>query len=171
LKRFLFFLFLSSLFFSAHRLHSQGFFNVFRHSETVSKNSIFFDLGIAPLVFDDPQFNVIPLDLRIEYFPPLPLPVAIGIFMKTPDPNLKSFGLRASYHFNLLDTDLYIAYSFDFGWLRNDLLAEYNDTPVDELYYDFRLGVRRFFGSRFGISVETGFHFESIIFMLSLKIN
>jgi len=173
LKRFLLFLFLSSLFFSAQRLHSQGFINLFMHSEIAGKNSVFFDLAIAPILFDDIKFDVIPFDLRVEYFPPLPLPIAFGIFMKTPNPNLKSFGLRASYHLNVFDryTDLYIAYSFDFGWLRNDLLAEYNDTPVDELYYDFRLGVRRFFGSLFGLSLETGFHFESIIIMVSIKIN
>jgi len=144
-----------------------------RHPEIADKNTIFFDLAFAPIVFDDVQLAFIPFDLRLEYFPPLPLPVAVGIFMKTPNPNLKSFGIRASYHFDVLDrsTDLYIVYSYDLGWLRNDLLIAYNDTPVENYFYDFRLGVRHFFGSLIGLSLETGFHFESIIIMVSIKIN
>jgi hypothetical protein len=50
-------------------------------------------------------------------------------------------------------------------------LKKYNDTTVDINYYDFRVGVRRFFGYRFGLALETGFKFESILVMFSIKIN
>jgi hypothetical protein len=147
--------------------------NVWRHSEIAGKNSVFCDIGLSPIMFDDLQLNVLPVDLRAEFFPPIPIPFAFGIFMKTPNPNLKSFGLRIAYHFDVLDsvTDLYAVYSHDFGYLRNELLIQYNDTPVEEYKYDFRIGVRRFFDSWIGLAVETGFHFESIIIMLSIKIN
>jgi len=150
----------------------------FWHSRIAGKNSVFVDVGIAPLVFesfddDDYEFSVLPLDIRVEYLPPFPLPFSIGFFLKTPNPNLNSFGLRLAYHFDLYDsyTDLYVLYSFDFGFLRNDILEDYNDTPVPVNYYDFRFGIRRFFFSWFGIAVETGFKFESVIISLSIKIN
>ena len=154
-------------------LHAFDIMNIWRHSEIAGKNSVFADIAVAPLVFDDFDFPVLPLDLRIEYLPPVPVPLSVGVFLKTPNPNLKSFGVRLGYHFDLLDsfTDFYFVYSFDFGFLLNELLEEHNDTPADIHYYDFRLGVRRFFGSFIGIAVETGFKFESIIFMLSIKIN
>ena len=173
MKYFLFFIIFSLLLFSAPGLYSLDLINVWRHSEIAGKNSVFLDAGMAPVFFDDLQLNVLPIDIRIECFPPFPLPVAFGVFMKTPNPNFKSFGCRAAYHFDTFDpfTDLYIVYSYDFGYLRNDLLIEYNDTPVDNYEYDFRIGVRRFFDSWFGIGIETGFHFGSIILMLSIKIN
>jgi len=146
--------------------------NIWRHSEIAGKNSVFCDIAASPFLFDEFSSDIIPVELRLEYFPPLPLPFAVGIFFKTPNPNLRSFGLRASYHFDVFDsfTDLYFVYSYDFGYLRNDLLIEYGDVPADILYYDFRVGLRRFFGW-FGLSLETGFHFESLIIMLSIKIN
>jgi hypothetical protein len=166
-----FFIAFFSLF--ASNCFSLDLINIWRHSEIAGKNSVFCDVGLAPVMFDDIQLAFLPVDIRIEYLPPIPLPLSIALFLKTPYPNLKSFGLRAAYHFDLLDsfTDFYVAYSYDFGYLRNDLLIQYNDVPVDFLLYDFRIGVRRFFDSLLGISVETGFHFESVIFLLSLKIN
>jgi len=150
--------------------------NIWRHSEIANKNSVFCDIGMAPFVFegfDLSDISVLPVDIRLEYFPPIPLPFSLGFFFKTPYPNLKSFGLRGAYHFDLLDdvTDFYIVYSHDFGFLRNDLLIEYGDSPVDEYLFDFRIGFRRFFGQWFGLAVETGFHFESVIVLLSIKIN
>jgi hypothetical protein len=147
--------------------------NVWRHSEIAGKNSLFCDIGLAPLTFDGFDFPILPADIRIDYMPPFPLPISLGFFFKTPHPNFKSFGLRSAYHFDLLDdvTDLYFVYSFDFGFLRNDLLLEYNDAPVEKHLYDFRIGIRRFFGQWIGLVVETGFHFESVIFLLSIKIN
>jgi hypothetical protein len=173
MKYLLSFFFSSFLLLSAANLSSLDLINVWRHSEIAEKNSVFCDIGLSPVLFDDLKLNILPVDIRIEYLPPIPLPFSLGLFFKTPNPNLKSFGARLAYHFDLFDsfTDLYIVYSYDFGYLRNDLLIEYNDTPVDLLLYDFRIGVRRFFDSWFGISVETGFHFESVIFLLSIKIN
>jgi len=163
----------SFFFFLAACLSALETMNIWRHSEIAGKNSIFCDVGLAPLTFDDLDFPILPADIRIEYLPPFPLPFSLGVFFKTPHPNFKSFGLRGAYHFDLLDdvTDLYFVYSFDFGYMRNDLLLEYNDTPVEKHLYDFRVGVRRFFGQWLGLVVETGFKFESVIFLLSIKIN
>lgn len=164
----------SFLFFLTAYLSAFETMNIWRHSEIADKNSVFLDIGLAPLTFDNLDFPILPADIRIEYLPPFPLPFSLGAFFKTPHPNLKSFGLRAAYHFDLLDddvTDLYFVYSFDLGFLRNDLLLEYNDTTVEKHLYDFRVGIRRFFGQWLGLVVETGFKFESIIFLLSIKIN
>jgi len=170
MKKFLFILFLLSVTVS---LHAFDIYNFWRHSEIADKNSVFADAALAPLSFIDFDFPILPVELRLEYMPPFPLPFSAGVFIKTPNPNFKSFGARIGYHLDLLDslTDFYFVYSFDFGFLLNDLLIEYNDTPVEIRYYDFRLGVRRFFGSLIGIAVESGYKFESIIFMLSIKLN
>ena len=146
---------------------------LWRHSEAAGKNSVFIDVGIAPLLFEDFKFAVLPVSVRVDYLPPLPLPFSAGVFFDTPYPNFKHFGLRLAYHVDLLDslTDLYFAYSFDFGFLRNGVLKEYNDSPVDARFFDFRIGVRRFFKRRLGAAVESGFKFESVVFMLSVKIN
>jgi len=170
-------LFFSLLLFSVSlELSAFDFVGFWRHSRIAGQNSLFVDVGIAPLMFEDFEdfdFTFLPLIIRAEYLPPLPLPFSIGVFLKTPSPNLKSFGLRLAYHFDLYDsfTDLYFLYSFDFGFLRNDILEEYNDTPAPVNYYDFRVGIRRFFFSWFGIGIETGFKFESIIISVSIKIN
>ncbi len=160
--------------FAAVNLSAFELVEIFRHSEIAYKNSVFADVGLAPLEFKDASnFEVLPLDIRIEYVPPLPLPFSFGFFFQTPNPNLKSFGARLAYHFDLLDalTDFYVVYSFDFGYLRNDILKKYNDTPIEPRYYDFRIGVRRFFFSNIGIAVETGYKFQSVIFLLTVKIN
>jgi len=171
-KLFLFILF-SLFLFSAAGLYCLDTVNIWRHSEIAGKNSVFCDVGVAPILFDDLQFNVMPIEIKLEYLPPIPFPLAVGVFMKTPNPNLKSYGFRLAYHFDTYDslTDLYFVYNHDLGYLRNDLYIEYNDTPVEFYKYDFRIGVRRFFDAWFGLAIETGFHFESIILMLSLKIN
>jgi len=174
MKNLLFSIFFFSFLLSAPFLSSQSLdlINVWRHSEIADKNSVFIDMAIAPVLFSDFHFNFIPIEFRFEYFPPIPLPFAFGFFLKTPNPNFKSFGLRAAYHFDILDsyTDFYFVYQYELGYLRNDILIEYNDSPVDNFFYDFRVGVRHFFGW-FGLSLETGFHFESLIIMLSIKIN
>jgi len=173
LKKFLLILFFSSFLFAAPGLFALDLINFWRHSEIAGKNSVFCDVGVAPIFFDNLEFNATPLDIRIEFLPPIPFPLAVGIFMKTPNPNLKSYGFRLAYHFDTYDllTDFYVVYSHDFGYLRNDLYIQYNDTPVEFYKYDFRVGVRRFFDAWFGFAIETGFHFESIIIMLSVKIN
>jgi len=147
--------------------------DLWRHPEIAEKNSVFADAGLAPLVFDGLEFPVLPLELRVDYLPPLPLPFSVGLFFKTPHPNLKSFGTRAAYHIDLRNskTDLYIAYVFDCGFIRNDILLEYNDEPVKIRHYDFRAGVRYFFGRFAGIAVESDFKAGGIILLLSAKIN
>jgi len=168
------FIILSFLFLSASTaLYALDLVNIFRHSVVAGKNSVFVDVGLAPLDFENWDFPIVPIDIRLEYMLPLPLPFSAGFFLKMPNPNLKSFGTRLSYHFDLLDdfTDFYVVYSYDFGYFRNDILLEYNDTEVEPLYYDFRLGIRRFFNRWVGIAIESGPKFQSIIFMLSVKIN
>jgi hypothetical protein len=146
--------------------------DLWRHPEIADKNSLFADIGFAPLDFENFDFPFLPLDIRVDYFPPLPLPVSFGLFLKTPNPNLKSFGARLAWHIDLDDpsTDPYLAYAFDFGFLRNDVYAQYNDSPVPAYYYDFRVGIRRLFGGTAGVSVESDFKFTGLIFMLSIKI-
>jgi len=153
-------------------LHAFDALSILFHSETVGKNSIFIDVGPAPLTFRPVSFPLLPLDIRIEYLPPFRLPFSFGIFMKTPNPNLKSFGMRIGYHFNLLDlVDLFLVYHHDFGYFRNKILVKYRDTPVRVNFFDFRFGFRYFFiKSRIGIAVESGFKFQDVIFLLSIKI-
>jgi len=152
-------------------LYSFDIMSLWRHPEIAEKNAIFADIGVTIRLID-PEFNILPFDIRIDYMLPLPLPFSAGLFLVTPNPNLKTFGYRIGYHFDVRDPrlDVFFIYSFDFGFIRNDLLIEYNDTPVTPNYYDFRIGVRRFFGT-LGVCVETGFKLESIIFLLSVKIN
>ena len=143
-----------------------------RHPEIAGKNSLFADVGLAPLVFDGFHFPVLPLELRVDYLPPLPAPFSFGLFMKTPNPNLKSFGVRTAYHLDLNNpkTDLYFAYVFDFGFVRNGLLKKYGDDPVRPHYYDFRVGVRYFFARFFGVALESDFKAGGVIIMVSVKI-
>jgi len=154
-------------------LYSFDILGLFRHSEIAEKNSLFIDVGIAPVPLKNINISFLPAEIRADYFPPLPLPFSFGLFMKTPDPNFKTFGTRAAYHVDLFNslTDLYVVHVFDFGFLRNNVLLEYNDTPVPVHLFDFRVGVRRFFSSRMGLNIETGFKFESVIFLLTIKIN
>ena len=147
--------------------------NLWRHPEIADKNALFADAGMAPFVFKGFDFPILPLELRLDYLPPLSLPFSLGLFFKTPRPNLKSFGARVAYHFDLDDskTDLYFVYVFDCGFIRNDLLEQYNDDPVQIRHYDFRAGVRRFFGPVMGLAVESDFKAGGIIILLSAKIN
>jgi len=165
-------IFLSFLIFITANLYSFDVLSIFLHSEIAGKNSFFADIGPAPFVFKDFEFNVLPLDIRVEYMLPVYLPLSFGLFMRTPYPNFKSFGTRIGYHFNLLDdlTDFYLVYSYDFGWIRKGILEKHYDTSVPIHWYDFRFGVRHFFKSRFGVGVETGFKFQDINFLISVKI-
>jgi hypothetical protein len=163
---------LTSFLFISADLFSFDFLTIFLHSETAGKNSVFADVGLAPLVFKDFQFSVLPLDVRVEYMPPVPLPFSFGLFLRTPYPNFKSFGTRIGYHFNFPVplTDFYVVYSYDFGFLRKDILEEHHDTSVPIHWYDFRFGARHFFKSRFGVAVETGFKFQDVVFLVSIKV-
>jgi len=164
-------IFLTSLFFICTNLYSFDFLNIFRHSEAAPKNSVFVDAGVC-LSFSGVDFSPFPLDVRVEYMLPVPLPFSFGLWMKTPFPNLKSFGIRIGYHFNFLDnlTDFFLVYSYDFGWIRKDILEAYGDTSVPIHYYDFRFGVRRFFKSRYGIAIESGFKLQDISLLITIKV-
>ncbi|GMO15376.1 MAG: hypothetical protein Pg6A_01490 [Termitinemataceae bacterium] len=109
----------------------------------------------------------------LDFVLPFGLPFSIGIFVKTPEVNLKSFGLRAAYHIDIDSPkiDLYFLYLFDFGWTRNALLVKYNDTPSEVYFYDFRAGIRRLFGKYIALTIESGFKFRSIYCGLSIKLN
>ena len=152
--------------------------SLWRYPEAADKNALFVDVAASPLSFKDiDSFSLFPLEIRMDYVLPVGLPVSVGAFMRLPDPNsspnLKSFGARLAYHFDILDskTDLYVAYCFDFGFIRNDILAQHNDTPASTHYYDFRLGARRLLGSWFCLSVETDFKVFGLVFALSIKLN
>ena len=165
-----------SLMFVCINAYSFDIMSLVRHPEIAERNSLFADIGIAPLSLTDLsefKISLIPFELRVDYMLPLPLPFSFGLFLFTPNPNFKHFGLRMAYHFDIFDrlTDVYIAYSFDFGFLRNDVLLEYNDATVPLQYYNFRVGVRRFFKNRFGVAIETGYKFVDITFSFSMKIN
>jgi len=146
--------------------------SLWRHPEIAEENTIFADAGLSPIIFKNPQFVILPLELRLDYLLPLPLPFSVGIFLKTPYPNLKSFGTRVAYHIDMGDdkTDFYFVHVFDYGFIRNDILIKYNDDPVEIHYYDFRAGVRRFFGPRLGLSVESDFKVGGVIILLSAKL-
>ena len=149
-------------------------FSFWRYPEAAGKNAIFLDVAAAPLSFTSiDTFSLFPLELRMDYVLPVGLPFSAGLFMRLPNPNLKSFGTRLAYHFDFLDskTDLYVAYCFDFGFIRNDILAQHNDTPATTHFYDFRLGARRLLGSFFCLSVETDFKVFGLVFALSIKLN
>jgi len=148
-------------------------FNIWRYPEAADRNALFFDVAACPLSFKDiDSFSLFPLELRLDWVLPIGMPVSAGLFMKLPNPNLKSFGTRLAYHFDINDpkTDLYLAYCFDFGFIRNDLLIQYNDTPAPMYYYDFRVGVRRLLGSWFCFAVETDFKALGLVFTLSIKV-
>jgi len=148
--------------------------DLWRYPQAAEKHSIFIDAAIAPLSFTHlSSYNVFPLEFRIDYMLPVGLPFSAGLFMKTPHPNLKHFGTRLGYHFDVRNpkTDLYVLYVFDFGFLRNDVLKEYNDIPAPLHFFDFRLGVRRMFGSWFCVAAETDFKVLGIVFLLSFKVN
>ena len=159
------------LFFSAVKLFAFDI-NFWRHPEIAEKDSIFVEAGI-PVILHEPEIIFLPLDIRIDYMLPLFFPLSAGAFFQTPYPNFKSFGLRLGYHIdiNSPQTDLYFVYSFNFGFLLSEPLIYHNDTPPPVYFYDFRLGVRHFFDTRFGLVIETGHKLESILILLSIKLN
>lgn len=144
------------------------------YPEAADKYAFFAGVFAPTLSFDDGfSFSVERPELLFDFVLPGGLPFSLGAFIQMPEPNLKNFGLRAAYHINVNDpkTDLFFLYVFDLGFIRNDLLLEYNDTPVDIRYYDFRAGFRRLFGSYIALSVETGHKLFDIRFGLAVKLN
>ena len=113
-----------------------------------------------------------PLEISLDYLLPYKFPVFVGTYFITPNPNLKNFGIRTGYHVDLRmhKTNFYIFYVFDFGFIRNDLLIEYNDDPVDINFYDFRFGFRHFFNNRMGIVLESAFKLQGLNMGITYKL-
>jgi hypothetical protein len=139
--------------------------------ECAERYALFLDVKAARLSFKE-GFETYYPEVCADLLP-FPLPFSLGVYAKMPDPNLKSFGIRAGYHVNLGDesTDLYVLYAFDFGFVRNDLLVKYGDEKQTPRYYDFRIGVRRVFGTFFCLVLETDFKSRGITVGVSLKVN
>lgn len=161
----------SFLFFFKERLSAFDVGNLWRHPEIAGKNSVFVNAGF-PLVFRKPEFNVPPLYVCLDYMLPIKAPAAAGLFFYTPAPNFKDFGVRGSYHFDLNEPylDVYFLYSFNCGFLLKKFLERYNDAPPRTRLFDYRIGLRYFFESALGLSVETGFRLESVSISLSVKL-
>jgi hypothetical protein len=149
-----------------------GALDFWLYPEAADKSALFVDGMAASLSFSD-GFHVFLPEFHIDYLIPLGLPFSLGLFFQTPDPNLKSFGLRAGYHINLNkeNVDLYALYVFDFGFTRNGELEKYGDEKQEPRYYDFRAGLRNRFGRFVCLCVETGFKLQSFYVGLSIKLN
>jgi hypothetical protein len=145
--------------------------DVWLFPEAAGKNTLFLDTRFAlvstgGILISYPEYS-------FDFLLPLPLPFSFGAFVSTPDPNLKSFGLRAGYHISLTDdkTDLYILYRFDLGFVRKNTLERYNDSAPPPCYYDFRVGIRRVFGSFLCISLESAYKFRGIHAGISIRVH
>jgi hypothetical protein len=148
--------------------------DLWRYPEPADKNALFLDASLAAVSFTDGfSYGTATLEFRFDYIIPLFLPFSLGAYFRAPNPNLKSFGARVGYHFDIQDrqTDLYFLYVFDLGFLRNDLLLEYGDEEQEMRLYDFRAGARRLFGKYFCLSLETAFKLSGISIGVSLKLN
>jgi hypothetical protein len=149
-----------------------GALDIWSHPEAAERNSLFLDVHAANVSFSDGfAMGLDVLEFQLDYLPPLPLPFSFGAFLKTPTPNLKSFGARIGYHLDVLDqkTDLYFFYRFDFGFIRNNLLLKYNDTRQPVLFYDFRFGLRRVFNRYLALVLESNFKVSGFSFGASFK--
>jgi hypothetical protein len=146
-------------------------FDLWQHPEAAEKNAIFADVRFSSISFSD-GFTLSYPELVLDYLPPVFLPFSFGMYVKTPTPNLKSFGVRFGYHVNLGDdkTDLYALYVFELGFLRKDTLERHNDSAPPVRYYDFRAGIRRRIGKYVCLSLESDFKFQGIIIGISLKL-
>jgi hypothetical protein len=146
--------------------------DVWRHPEAAGRNALFLDVRFSTLSFSG-GFTAFYPEFALDYLPPFFLPFSFGVYVKTPDPNLKSFGFRAGYHINLGDdkTDFYVLYVFECGFLRKEILERYGDADPPARYYDFRAGIRRRFGTYVCLSLESDFKFQGIIIGISIKLH
>jgi hypothetical protein len=163
---------LFSLFLIFSAFSPLGALDLWSHPEAAEKNSLFLDIHAAGLSFKSGfAAGLETLEFHAEYLPPLPLPLSFGVFLKAPNPNLKSFGTRVGYHLNLLDrkTDLYFFHRFDFGFIRNNLLLKYGDTATPVHFYDFRFGLRRVFNQYLALVLEADYKASGFSFGLSFK--
>jgi hypothetical protein len=119
----------------------------------------------------DTGFSFFLPELGVDYMLPF-FPVSAGAYMKSPSPNLASFGTRIACHIDIRNpnTDLYLLYVFDFGFLRNETLLEYGDEEQPLRFYDFRAGARYLFGKFICLSLETDYKLRGLSVGVSLKI-
>jgi hypothetical protein len=145
--------------------------DVWQYPEPAGPYSIFLDIKPSELFFRE-GFRISPPEAAVDFLLPFGIPVSAGAFLKAPELNIKSFGLRAGYHINLDDekTDLYALYVIDLGFTLRDLLARYGDAPEPAHYFDVRIGVRRLIGKFIGLSLESTFKFRGISLGLSIKL-
>jgi hypothetical protein len=141
--------------------------SLWRHPEAAERNALFLDTGLAEISFEDG------FSFRVSEFSFDFLPLSVGAYFRLPEPNLKSFGIRAAYHIDTGDpkTDIYFLYVFDCGFMRNEDLAYYGDEAQPLRLYDFRAGVRRLFGKVFCLVIETGYKLSGLRIGLSVKLN
>jgi hypothetical protein len=145
--------------------------DLWQYPECAEPFSLFLDIKTAGLS-QDGGFRTFFPEFSADLLVPFVFPLSLGAFAKTPDPNLKSFGFRAGYHINPGGdkTDLYALYVFDLGFIRNGLLAKYNDERQSVRCFDFRLGVRRIIGKYTAIVLESAYKFQGLTVGLSLKL-
>jgi hypothetical protein len=146
--------------------------DLWQYPECAEEHAVFLDAKIAGFSFKDGLSTRFP-EVSADYLLPFGYPFSAGIYFKMPDPNLKSFGVRFGYHVNLNmpNTDLYVLYVFDFGFIRNKELVAHNDTAQPVHRYDFRVGVRRVFGKLFCLVIESDYKFSGITLGASIKVN
>lgn len=148
--------------------------NLWRNPKAAERHSVFIDVAFSQIHFSKGFHIGLPLEIRADYVLPIPLPISLGMYFESPNPNLKHFGLRASYHFDLFEdekTDLYFSYVYDFGFIRKKKLLAHNDTVPEKIWYDFRFGVRYLFGNYFCLTLETGYKIWALLFMASIKVH
>jgi hypothetical protein len=145
--------------------------DLWQYPEAAEENALF--IGVLAASVGAGGFQVPKPEFNADYLLPFGLPFSAGLYFIMPDPNLKSFGIRGAYHFNLDDEniDLYFFYVYDLGFIRREILSRYGDTPEERRYYDFRAGVRRRFGRFVCLCIETGFKLQSVRFGISIKLN
>ncbi|MCL2381224.1 MAG: hypothetical protein FWC64_06475 [Treponema sp.] len=146
-------------------------FDLWQHPESAGRNSLFASASAPRLVIYNFDLDIVP-EFNIDYMLPTRFPFSLGAFIKTPSPNLNSFGARLGYHVNLdrPGTNLYFFYVFDFGFVRNDILVRYGDQPRELRLFDFRAGLRRRINRFLFIQIESDFQFQSFVFGLSAKL-
>lgn len=145
--------------------------DIWQYPEAAEQNAVFLDVR-SPYISFTRGFEFLPPWFGVDYLLPIGLPFSLGVYFKTPSPNLKSFGARAGYHINLDDpkTDLYVLYVFDLGFLRNETLIQYNDEEQQRYFYDFRFGIRRLINKYLCLSLESDHKLNGFIFGISIKL-
>jgi hypothetical protein len=147
--------------------------DIWQYPEAAGKNALFLDIRFASLSLEG-DFTALYPEASLDWLPPLFLPFSLGLYIRIPDPNLRSFGFRIGYHINLGGdgkTDLYALYVFECGWLRKTILERYGDSAPPLRWYDFRAGLRRRFGASLCLSLEADHAFRGITIGVSIQLH